>query len=173
MKKITALSALFFLSGGAASLTAQNTSQKIVCVNSAEIIQKTPEFTAAEKQLKTLTETHDAEFQKIVNQFQKKSRQYEQEAASKKHAENKKRSEELLSLRKRAEEYQKTAAEDLVKKQDELLNPIYKKVENAIIKVADKDKTITRVDDCSPGKGVLINKGTDITDDVLKQLGVK
>ncbi|XOD67182.1 MAG: OmpH family outer membrane protein [Flavobacteriales bacterium Tduv] len=173
MKKNTILPTLFLLAGGVASVMAQNTPQKIVCVNSSEIIQKNPEFSAAEKQLKNLTEIHDAEFQKLVNQFQKKSEQYEQESTSKKPSENKKRSEELFSLRKRAEKYQKTATEDLEKKQNELLNPVYKKVEEAISKVADKDKTITRVDDCSPGKCVLINKGVDITADVLKELGIK
>lgn len=172
MRKIMILPVFFTLTGITLG-TAQDRPQKIVCVNSTNIIQRMPEFAAAEKLLKSLTETHGAEFQKIVNQFQKKSQQYEQEAPSKKPAENKKRSEELLTLRKRVEEYQKTADEDLTKKQNELLTPVYKKIENAIIKVADKDKTITRVDDCSPGKGVLINKGQDITADVFKELNIK
>ncbi|XCI75029.1 MAG: OmpH family outer membrane protein [Flavobacteriales bacterium] len=168
MKKITTVPFLFLLAGATPVIA-----QKIVCINSAEVIQKMSEFITAEKQLKTFTEIHDAEFQKIVNQFQKKSQQYEKEAPSKKADENKKRSKELLVLRKRAEEYQKTATEDLTKKQNELLNPIYKKVEDTIIKVIDKDKSITRVDDCSPGKGILINKGPDITEDVKKELGIK
>ncbi|XOD68406.1 MAG: OmpH family outer membrane protein [Flavobacteriales bacterium AspAUS03] len=167
MKKINTVPLLFLLAGSTPAIA-----QKIVCINSVEVIQKMPEFTTAEKQLKTFTKTHDAEFQKIVKQFQKKSQQYEKEATSKKADENKKRSEELLALRKRAEEYQKIATEDLTKKQNELLNIIYKKIEETIIKVIEKDKTITRVDDCSPGKGILINKGPDITEDVKKELGI-
>lgn len=173
MKKRTIFFILYFLTGTISIISATSIPQKIVCVNSSEIIQKMPEFIIAKKQLKSITEKHDFEFQKILNQFQKKSHQYEQEAPFKKSSENKKRSEELFNLRKKAEEYQKLAAENLTKKQDDFLNPIYKKIENAIVKVANQDTSITRVDDCSPGKGILINKGYDITFDVLKELGIK
>lgn len=152
---------------------ADSQSQKIVCINTSDIIQKMPEFNIAQKKLKKFAEIYDIEFNKILKKFQKKSQQYEKEASYKKPFENKKRSEELMLLKKRAEEYQKKISESLEKKQNELLIPIYKKLENAIIIVLNKDINVIRVDDCSPGKGILMNRGPDITNDVLKELNVK
>lgn len=173
MSKIKTITFIIFFYFGLKLIFAQDDIHKIVCINSSEIIQKMPEFNLAQKKLKKFAEIYDLEFNKILKNFQKKSQKYEKEASYKKPFENKKRGEELILLKKRAEEYQKKISESLEKKQNELLIPIYKKLENAIIIVVNKYRNIIRVDDCSPGKGILINRGPDITNDVLKELNVK
>lgn len=170
MSKIKIITFIIFFYFGLILTFAHENHHKIVCINTSDIIQKMPEFNVAQKKLKRFAEIYDIEFNKILKNFQKKSQQYEKEASYKKPVENKKRGEELMLLKKRAEEYQKKISESLEKKQNELLIPIYKKLENAIIIVVNKDRNVIRVDDCSPGKGVLINRGPDITNDVLKEL---
>lgn len=170
MSKIKIIIIFIVFACGLNLIFAQVKSDKIVCINTSDIIQKMPEFNSAQKKLKRLTEIYDVEFHKILKTFQKKSQQYEKEASYKKPFENKKRGEELILLKNRAEEYQKKISDNLEKKQNELLIPIYKKLENAIIIVVNQKSHVIRVDDCSPGKGILINRGPDITNDVLKIL---
>lgn len=145
--------------------------KKIVCINSSELINNLPDYLIAQKKLKKIADIHDMEFRKLIKLFQTKSDKYEKESINKSNIENKKRNEELFFLRKKIEEYPRIASESLEIKQNEFLFPIYKKIENAINKVINKDKTIMRIDDCDPTKGfVLINRGDDITEKILKEI---
>ncbi|ACY40122.1 cationic outer membrane protein OmpH [Blattabacterium sp. (Blattella germanica) str. Bge] len=139
--------------------------QRIVCLNSMVIIEKMPEFSSAQKELDRISKMHENILDKLAKEFHKKAEKFQKNK-------NPILKKELEILQARAHAYQKTAADDLTKKQNKLLNPIYKKIENAIHKVIEKDKSIIRVDDCSPGKGVLVNKGKDITEEVKKELGI-
>lgn len=145
----------------------------IVCVNTSMVIKKIPEFIAAQKELKIFTDMHNLEFNKILTSFQKKSLKYEEESSHKSENENKKRTEELLTLKKKVEEFQKNLSEELEKKQNNFIIPIYRKLEAAIRKVVYYNNFILRVDDCSAGKGVILNQGIDITNDVLRELGIE
>ncbi|WP_185852091.1 OmpH family outer membrane protein [Blattabacterium cuenoti] len=140
--------------------------KKIVCLNSMALIEKMPEFSTAQKELDRMSKIHENILDKLAKEFHKKAERFQKNK-------NPVLKKELEILQSRAHAYQKTAADDLTKKQNKLLNPIYKKIENAIHKVIDKDKNIIRVDDCSPGKGVLVNKGEDITEAVKRELGIK
>ncbi|AFJ90964.1 OmpH family outer membrane protein [Blattabacterium sp. (Blaberus giganteus)] len=139
---------------------------KIVCINSMALIEKMPEFSTAQKELDRISRVHENILDKLAKEFHKKAEKFQKNK-------NPILKKELEILQARAHAYQKAAADDLTKNQNKLLNPIYKKIEKAIHKVIDKDKDIIRVDDCSPGKGVLVNKGEDITEEVKKELGVK
>ncbi|WP_185857264.1 OmpH family outer membrane protein [Blattabacterium cuenoti] len=139
---------------------------KIVCLNSTALIEKMPEFSTAQKELDRISKIHENILDKLAKEFHKKAEKFQKNK-------NPILKKELEILQSRAHAYQKTASDDLTKKQNKLLNPIYKKIENAIHKVIDKDKNIIRVDDCSPGKGVLVNKGEDITEAVKRELGIK
>ncbi|WP_185873792.1 OmpH family outer membrane protein [Blattabacterium cuenoti] len=140
--------------------------QKIVCLNSLILIEKMPEFSEVQKKLERLSKNHENILAKIAKEFHKKVERFKKNK-------NPILKKELEILQARANAYQKIASDDLAKNQNKLLNPIYKKIEDAIYKVINKDKTIIRVDDCSPGKGVLVNKGLDITEEVKKELGIE
>ncbi|AGW85869.1 Outer Membrane Protein [Blattabacterium sp. (Nauphoeta cinerea)] len=140
--------------------------KKIVCLNSMFLIEKMPEFSTVQKELDRISKIHENILDKLAKEFHRKAEKFQKNK-------NPILKKELEILQARAHAYQKTAADDLTKKQNQLLNPIYKKIENAIHKVIDQDKDIIRVDDCSPGKGVLVNKGEDITEAVKKELGLK
>ncbi|WP_023469964.1 OmpH family outer membrane protein [Blattabacterium cuenoti] len=138
---------------------------KIVCLNSMALIEKMPEFSTAQKELNRISKIHENILDKLAKEFHLKVEKFQKNR-------NPILKKELVILQARAHAYQKTAADDLTKMQNKLLNPIYAKIEKAIHKVIDKDKNIMRVDDCSPGKGVLVNKGEDITEAVKRELGI-
>ncbi|WP_185871590.1 OmpH family outer membrane protein [Blattabacterium cuenoti] len=140
--------------------------KKIVCMNSMALIEKMPEFSTAQKELDKISKIHENTLDKLAREFHKKAEKFQKNK-------NPILKKELEILQAKARAYQKTASDDLTKKQNKLLNPIYKKIENAIHKVIEKDKNIIRVDDCSPGKCVIINKGEDITEAVKKELGLR
>jgi outer membrane protein len=147
--------------------------QKIVCFKTDEVIKNSPEFIKAEKILQNLSDQSIDKFKKIIDTFQKKADQYQKEAHLKSTKENKKRTNELIKLKQEIEQYQYKSSINITKKQAQLLNPLYKKIENAILQIINKDRSIKRVDDCSIGKGVIVNRGTDITNNVMKILGIK
>ncbi|WP_185869552.1 OmpH family outer membrane protein [Blattabacterium cuenoti] len=164
MKKNTILYFLLFLLFSISSYS-KECFQKIVCLNSMALIEKMPEFSIVQKELNRMSKIHENNLEKLAKEFHKKAEKYQKNK-------NTMLKKELELLQIKAHAYQKTASDDLIKKQNKLLNPIYKKIENAINKVLDKDKKIMRVDDCSLGKGVLVNKGEDITEKVKKELGL-
>ncbi|AWU44123.1 OmpH family outer membrane protein [Blattabacterium punctulatus] len=167
MKKNTIFYCLlfFFLFGiGKSLFSKEECHQKIVCLNSLILLEKMPEFSKVQKELEKLSKNHENILAKLAKEFHKKAEKFQKNR-------NPILKKELEILQYRAQAYQKNAADDLSKKQNKLLDPIYKKIEKAINIVMEKDKTIVRVDDCSPGKGVLVNKGIDITEDVKKELG--
>ncbi|WP_185865957.1 OmpH family outer membrane protein [Blattabacterium cuenoti] len=156
---------LFFFLFGYSYSYSKECQQKIVCLNSMFIIEKMPEFSTAQRELDRISKMHENILDKLAKEFHKKAEKFQKNR-------NPILKKELEILQARAHAYQKTASDDLTKKQNKLLNPIYRRIENAIHKVIEKDKNIIRVDDCSPGKGVLFNKGKDITEEVKKELGI-
>ncbi len=166
MKKNTIFYFLLFLFlFGYHFLSSKECNNKIVCLNSMALIEKMPEFSTAQKELNRISKIHENILDKLAKEFHLKVEKFQKNR-------NPILKKELVILQARAHAYQKTATDDLTKKQNKLLNPIYKKIEKAIHNVIDKDKNIMRVDDCSPGKGVLVNKGEDITEDVKRELGL-
>ncbi|BBA17454.1 OmpH family outer membrane protein [Blattabacterium cuenoti] len=157
---------LFLFLFGNHFLYSRECPNKIVCLNSTALIEKITEFSVVQKELNRISKVHETILDKLAKEFHIKAEKFKKNR-------NPVLKKELVFLQARAHAYQKTASDDLTKKQNELLNPIYKKIEKAIYKVIDKDKNIMRVDDCSPGKGILVNKGEDITEDVKKELGLK
>ncbi|AER40808.1 MAG: OmpH family outer membrane protein [Flavobacteriales bacterium] len=158
----------FLLFGIGISLYSEECDKKecnIVCLNSSILLENMPEFSIAQKELERLSKNHENILEQLIKEFHKKAEKFQKNK-------NPILKKELDVLKYKADAYQKTATDDLVKKKNKLFNPIYKKIEKAINKVMDKNKTIVRVDDCSPGKGILVNKGMDITEEVKKELGI-
>ncbi|WP_341654007.1 OmpH family outer membrane protein [Blattabacterium cuenoti] len=156
---------LFLFLFGYHFLYSKECHNKIVCLNSMALIEKMSEFSTAQKELNRISKIHENILDKLAKEFHLKVEKFQKNR-------NPILKKELVILQARAHAYQKTAADDLTKMQNKLLNPIYKKIDKAIHKVIDKDKNIMRVDDCSPGKGVLVNKGEDITEAVKRELGL-
>src|SRR5690606_38133192 len=126
LKGAVAIVAVFF------STQFANAQQKIGHINFAEIIQSTPEFKAAEAQLKTLSDVKTKEIQDMVTINQTKQKDASEKLPNRSEgnhetvsSEINKRGEELQDIHTRIQAAQQTAQEEQNKKEDELIAPVH------------------------------------------------
>lgn len=152
--------------------------QKIGHIDFGEIISSTAEFKAAQEQLKTLNDTKTAELQNMYTEFQKKQNDANEKLRNRSEAnreaidaELQTLGNELRDMETRIGEVQRVAQEELGKKEQELFEPIQKKVVDAINAVS-KEKGYAYVLDISNGSIPYFQGGDDLTADVKAKLGV-
>ena len=165
MKQIkTLLIAAILILGASQTMNAQ---AKVAHVDVSEIMTKMPAMLDAQKQLETLSKTYDAEYKKMVDEYQTKIKKYDAEAATVTDAVNAERQKEVQDMQKRIQDFGQNAQKELQTKQEEITKPIYEKVRASIQKVG-KAKGFQYVLD---GSTLLLADGTNITVDVKKDLG--
>src|SRR5690606_5412258 len=162
-------------------LLAANTAsaqQKIGHINTAEIVQSTPEFQAAEAQMKTLSETKQKELQGMYAEYQKKQNNANEKLRNRSEANKESVDAEvqqiansMREMETRIQDVQRVAQEDIGKKQQELYAPIEQKVFTAINAVA-QEKGYAYVLDVSNGGIPYFGGGDDLTADIKKKLGI-
>ena len=159
-------SALLF---GAMTVNAQS---KIAHINTDELVASMPETKQMQEELKKVVAAYDADFKEQTTALQTKLQKYDQEAPTQTDVENQKRGAEVQEIQRKLQMYRQTATEELQKKEYDLYTPIAEKAQKAIDEVAAA-KGIEYVFDATPGKGLVVNKGTDLMADVKAKLGVK
>ncbi|WP_281297404.1 OmpH family outer membrane protein [Flavobacterium limnophilum] len=168
MKQIkTLLIAAILVLGASQTINAQ---AKTAHVDVSEIMTKMPAMLDAQKQLETLSKTYDAEYKKMVEEFQAKLKKYDEEANTPgkvTDAVNAERQKEVQDMQKRIQDYGQNAQKELQTKQEEITKPIYEKVRLSIQKVG-KTKGFQYVLD---GATLLLADGPNLTADVKKDLG--
>ncbi|CAD0002682.1 hypothetical protein BXU10_10560 [Flavobacterium sp. LM4] len=151
-------------------LTANNTMNaqaKTAHVDVSEIMSKMPAMLDAQTQLQKLSGTYDAEYKKMIEEYQTKIKKYEQEAATATEAVNAERSKEVQDMQKRIGDYRDNAQKELQQKETDIVKPLMEKVRASIQKVG-KAKGFQYVLD---GSTLLLADGPNITADVKKDLG--
>lgn len=158
--------------------TAASAQQKIGHIDFGEIISSTNEFKSAQQELQTLQETKSKELQGMYEEFQKKQDEANEKLRNRSEA-NKESVDaelqilgnELTNMQTRIEEVQKVAQEELGKKEQELFEPIQRKVMEAINSVA-KAQGYAYVLDISSGSIPYFQGGDDITSEIKTKLGI-
>ncbi|MBE8715403.1 OmpH/Skp family outer membrane protein [Sphingobacterium hungaricum] len=152
--------------------------QKIGHINFGELISSTPEFKNAQEQYKVLQDAKTKELQDMGAAFQKKQTEANDKLLNRSEAnkatvdaELQAMGEELRTIDTRIQEVQRLAQEELGKKEQELFDPIQKKVLDAINAVA-KEKGYAYVFDISGSQIPYFQGGDDLTPDVKTKLGV-
>ena len=168
MKRFKTLLFAAILFVGATSFTMAQS--KIAHINTNELIEAMPQMKTAKTELEKLSKTYEAEIQKMATEYQNKIKQYQAEVDTKTEEENAKRAEEVQTIEQSIRQYQANAQEDIQKKQEELMKPIFEKAKAAIQKVA-KAQGFQYVLDSTQGSGVLLAYGKDLMADVKKELG--
>lgn len=168
MKKFKTLLVAVALVLGATSIT--KAQSKIAHIDTSELIKAMPEMKAAQTEMEKLGKTYEADIQAMMKEYQNKMKQYDSEAATKTETENKKRFEEVQGMQVKIQQFQAQAQQDLQKKEVDLLKPITEKAKAAILKVA-KSKGFDYVLDATQGGGVIMAEGTNLLNDVKKELG--
>ena len=165
MKQIkTLLIAAILILGANQTISAQT---KTAHVDVNEIMAKMPAMLDAQKQLEKLSTTYDADYKKMVEEYQAKFKKYEAEAATVTEAINGERSKEVQDMQKRIVDFRDNAQKELQQKESDIVKPLMEKVRASIQKVG-KAKGFQYVLD---GSTLLLADGTNLTVDVKKDLG--
>ena len=165
MKQIkTLLIAAILLFGANQTINAQ---AKTAHVDVSEIMAKMPAMLEAQKQLEKLSGTYDADYKKMVEEYQTKLKKYEAESATVTEAINQERSKEVQEMQKRITDFRDNAQKELQQKESDIVKPLMEKVRASIQKVG-KAKGFQYVLD---GSSLLLADGPNLTMDVKKDLG--
>lgn len=165
MKQIkTLLIAALFVIGANQTINAQ---AKTAHVDVSEIMAKMPAMLDAQSQLEKLSGTYDADYKKMVEEYQAKLKKYEGESTTVTDAVNGERSKEVQDMQKRIVDFRDNAQKELQQKESDIVKPLMEKVRNSIQKVG-KAKGFQYVLD---GSTLLLADGPNITADVKKDLG--
>jgi outer membrane protein len=165
MKQIKTLLIATILFLGASQTTKAQT--KVAHVEVSDIMAKMPAMLDAQKQLEKLSTTYDADYKKMVEEYQAKLKKYEAEASTVTDAVNGERSKEVQDMQKRIVDFRDNAQKELQQKESEIVKPLMEKVKASIQKIG-KAKGFQYVLDAS---SLLFAEGTNITADVKKDLG--
>ena len=151
-------------------LTATYAQSKVAHIDTQKLISEMPEVIAAQKQLEQLEKTYTTEIENTYKEFQTKAQSYSADAANQTDVTNQARQKELENMQQNINQYRETAAQDLQKKQVEMMRPLYDKAREAIEKVAAA-QGFDYVLDASAGGSVIMAKGKDLMADVKKEWG--
>ncbi|MGB1444548.1 MAG: OmpH family outer membrane protein [Flavobacteriaceae bacterium] len=143
---------------------------KVAHIDTQKLIGEMPEVIAAQKQLEQLEKTYTSEIENTYKEFQTKAQSYSADAANQTDVTNQARQKELETMQQNINQYRETAAQDLQKKQVEMMRPLYDKARAAIEKVAAA-QGFDYVLDASAGGSVIMAKGKDLMADVKAELG--
>jgi outer membrane protein len=144
-----------------------NAQAKTAHVDVSEIMSKMPAMIDAQTQLQKLSGTYDADYKKMIEEYQSKIRKYEEEAPKVTDAVNTERSKEVQDMQKRIGDFRDNAQRELQQKETDMLKPIMDKVKASIQKVG-KAKGFQYILD---GSTLLLAEGPNLTADVKKDLG--
>ncbi|MGZ9676799.1 OmpH family outer membrane protein [Flavobacterium sp. GNP001] len=165
MKQIkTLLIAAVLMMGANQTINAQ---AKTAHVDVSEIMTKMPAVLDGQKQLEKLTTTYDADYKKMVDEYQGKLKKYEAEAATVTEVVNGERSKEVQEMQSRIVAYRDNAQKELQQKESDIMKPLMEKVRASIQKVG-KAKGFQYILD---GSSLLLADGPNLTADVKKDLG--
>lgn len=169
MKKITILAALLFL--GVIGF-----SQKYAIIDTRYILDKMPEYKAAQKQLDDVAAGWQKEIDGKQAELDAMYKNFEAEQVMLSDELKKKREDQLFNKEKEVRDLQRKRfgfEGDLFKKRQELIKPIQDKVYNAVQKMATT-RGYDIVLDKSEGITIIFaDPKLDKSEDVLKDLGVK
>lgn len=147
--------------------------QKFAHVNSAEIIQAMPEYTAAQTKLQNLQKTYEDELNRMQDELKTKAEDYEKNRATLLEPVQQRREQELNDLNQRMQQYYQTSQQDLAKAQQDEMQIISTKVMNAIKEVGVAGGYVYIMDATAGIPYISETLSTDVTAQVKAKLGLK
>ncbi|MEP6927069.1 MAG: OmpH family outer membrane protein [Ginsengibacter sp.] len=170
MKKFLIIFLSFIVSSAASY------AQRYAVIDSKYILEKVPEYKAAQQKLDQFSEQWQQEIDKKSAALDKMYKDYDAEQVMLSDELKKKREDELFNNDKELKDLQRKRfgyEGDIFKKRQELIKPIQDRVYNAVSKLA-VSKLYDFILDKSEGITVIFaDPKLDKSDDVLRELGVK
>jgi outer membrane protein len=143
---------------------------KIAHVNSQEIIALMPATKAAQAEIQGMEETYTKELEAMQKDILEKQQKYASEENSVSLELNQTRGAELQDQSQRVQAYYNEIQKEIQRKNFDLLKPISEELMKAVNTIADRLGFEYVFE--SPMQGLLVSNGTDITDEVKKELGL-
>ena len=112
---------------------------KIAFVNTQEVFMAMPEVSDMESQMADLNEKYRAELKSMQDEYQKKYSDFIAQQDSLTENIKLRRMQEIQDIQGRMDNFVQVAQQDVQKKQQELLQPIQEKLQDAITKVGDEN----------------------------------
>lgn len=144
--------------------------QKLGHIDARKLILEMPDTKKVNSELQKIAKTFkdDIDFKK--KQLQDKANKYAAEEKAQTPETNAKRQQELQQDYYKIQVAEKTASDELAKKEQELRKPVEEKAYKAIKEVSD-EKGLVYVFNISSGSVIIYDKGIDIYNDVKAKLG--
>ena len=148
--------------------------QKFGHIKSQEILTAMPEYTKAQTDIQTMQQQYEGEMKRAQEDFQKKYTAFQQEQANLPKNILERRQNELQQLSERAMQMQQDAQQELQKSWMEMLEPIAKKIDDAI-KAVGQEGGYIYIFDLNATQIPFINEtqSTDVTSAVKAKLGLQ
>lgn len=167
MKQIVKLALVVAMVLGYSSLYAQ----KLGRINSQDVVTSMPEYKEAQTKLQEVAKDWQENIEAVSVEFNNKVQEFQKNMNTMSEAVLQIKEKELNDLRTRGQELQQMAQQDLGKKEQELLAPIYEKAQTAIQTVSKAGGFLAVFESGSLIYFDEVNL-TDITPLVKKELGI-
>ncbi|EPT33345.1 OmpH family outer membrane protein [Phocaeicola abscessus] len=147
--------------------------QKFGHIRSMEIVSLMPEFTKAQTDIEAMRKQYEDEMKRTQDELQKKYTEYQQEQANLPKNIQERRQKELQDLNEKGIQFRDDAQQNLQKSYQDMMEPIVKKVQDAIKAVGDTGGYTYIFDLDRTEIPYIGSTSTDITADVKDKLGLK
>ena len=148
--------------------------QKFGHVKFAEILTVMPEYTKAQTDIQAQQKQYEDEMKLASDELTKKFTEYQQEQANLPKNIQERRQKELQELNEKGMQFQADAQQQLQKAYAEMMEPIYKKIDDAI-KAVGQEGGYVYIFDLNRTDIPFVNESlsTDVTPAVKGKLGLK
>lgn len=148
--------------------------QKFGHIRSQEILIVMPEYTKAQTDIETMRKQYEEEMKRVEEEFQKKFTAFQQEQANLPKNILERRQKELQELNERGMQMQQDAQQQLQQSWMQMLEPIAKKIDDAI-KAVGQEGGYVFIFDLNATQIPFINEtyATDVTSAVKAKLGIQ
>ena len=169
MKKFLGLTLLAVAMLGISTVSAQ----KFARINVQEVVMAMPEFDEAQKNLEAFGKDLNEQMEQIQVEFNNKLADFQKNQGTMAASVKQMRQQELEQLQQRFAEFQQIAQQDFQKKESELLEPVQKKANEAVNKVAKNAGYLAVFNTAVPSLAYFDEAQlTDISALVKKELGI-
>jgi outer membrane protein len=147
--------------------------QKFGHIKTQEILTVMPEYTKAQTDINTMQKQYEDEMKRLTDEIQKKFAAYQQEQANLPKNIQERRQKELQELNERGMQMQQDAQQQLQQSWMQMLEPIAKKIDDAI-KAVGQEGGYVYIFDLNATQIPFVNEtlSTDVTGAVKAKLGL-
>ena len=147
--------------------------QKFAHFKSMDIIPVMPEYSKAQTDIQKMQKQYEDEIKRASDEFNKKFAEYQQEQKTLPQNIQERRLRELQELQEKGMQFQQDAQQQLQKAYGDMMEPIYKKLEDAVKSVGSTGG-YTYIFDLNRTDIPYINEAQskDVTNDIKTKLGI-